>query len=259
MWRRPNRGVGKYTIFHIPNIKMKIRAGGPELSCETRRLIHTHASMSSPANTGIRAKRSVWKIAESVWAAEAAAVHRLRDTIDPVKFGECVTAIAQCQGRVLTCGCGTSAAAARKIAHSLCCIERPAVFLAPGDALHGGLGLAQPSDLAVLISKGGNTREIVSLLTPLRSKRVRIIAVTEEPSSTLGQAADLLLRVKVDREPDDFNMLATASTMAVVAVFDAICVALMRITGYTQERFAIIHPAGAVGDRLLAKAKRRPR
>jgi KpsF/GutQ family protein len=161
-------------------------------------------------------------------------------------------AIAQCQGRVITTGCGTSAAAARKIAHSLCCIERPAVFLAPGDALHGGLGLAQPSDLAILISKGGNTRELVSLLGPLQSKRVPIIGVTENPDSPVGRAANFLLRVKVEREPDEFNMLATASTMAVVAVFDAICVALMKVTGYTRDQFAVIHPGGAVGDRLLA-------
>src|SRR5271165_6157415 len=201
------------------------------------------------------AASEVWQTAESVWSVEASAVQRLNETIDPRSFTQCVHAIAQCQGRVLMSGCGTSAAAARKIAHSLCCIERPAAFLAPGDALHGGLGLAQPSDLAVLISKGGNTREMVSLLAPLKAKHVLIIAVTEDPASALGQAADFVLRVKVEREPDQFNMLATASTMAVVAVFDAICVALMKVTSYTQDRFAIIHPGGAVGERLLSGEK----
>ncbi|HZR21446.1 MAG TPA: SIS domain-containing protein [Verrucomicrobiae bacterium] len=201
------------------------------------------------------AASEAWQTAESVWSVEASAVQRLHQTIDPSSFRQCINALSQCQGRVLTSGCGTSAAAARKIAHSLCCIERPAVFLAPGDALHGGLGLAQPSDLAVLISKGGNTREIVSLLAPLKAKRVPIIAVTEDPASALGQAADFVLRVKVEREPDEFNMLATASTMAVVAVFDAICIALMKRTRYTQDRFAIIHPGGAVGERLLSGEK----
>jgi KpsF/GutQ family protein len=199
----------------------------------------------------------VWGTATAVWSAEAAAVRRLRETVDPPAFARCVNALARCRGRVLTSGCGTSAAAARKIAHSLCCIERPAVFLAPGDALHGGLGLAQPSDLAILISKGGNTREIVDLLAPLRAKRVPIIGVTENPDSAVGRAADVLLRVKVEREPDEFNLLATASTMAVVAVFDAICVALMKVTGYTRGQFAVIHPGGAVGERLLA-AERPP-
>jgi len=192
----------------------------------------------------------VWKTAESVWSAEAAAVLQLRETMDPRSLSQCVMAIARCRGRVLTSGCGTSAAAARKIAHSLCCVERPAIFLAPGDALHGGLGMAQPSDLVVLISKGGNTNEIVNLIAPLQSKDVRIIGVTENPDSAVGRAADFLLRIKVEREPDQFNMLATASTMAVVAVFDAICIALMKVTHYSRDRFAVIHPGGAVGARL---------
>lgn len=117
--------------------------------------------------------------------------------------------------------------------------------------MHGGLGLAQPADIAILISKGGNTREIVSLLPPLKAKQVLIIGVTENPDSAVGRAADLLLRVKVEREPDEFNMLATASTMAVIAVFDAICITLMKVTGYTKSQFAVIHPGGAVGERLL--------
>ena len=206
----------------------------------------------------------MWKTARSVWNAEADSVRRLRENIDSRVLAECVSAIARCQGRVLTAGCGTSAAAARKIAHSLCCIERPAVFLMPGDALHGGLGLAQPTDIAILVSKGGNTREIVDMLPPLKTKRVLIIGVTENPDSELGRSADLVLRVKVEREPDQFNMLATASTMAVLAMFDAICIALMKVTGYTQGQFAVIHPGGAVGERLTAgkgrsKATKKPR
>jgi KpsF/GutQ family protein len=162
-----------------------------------------------------------------------------------------VDALAHCRGRVLIAGCGTSAAAARKIAHSLCCIERPAAFLAPGDALHGGLGAVRRGDVVVLISKGGNTREIVQMLPALAAQRVLVIGVTEDPDSALGRAAGLLLRVRVPREPDPFNMLATASTLAVIAVFDAICIALMQVTGYTRQQFAVIHPGGAVGERLL--------
>jgi len=211
--------------------------------------------MPSRATTNAGLKRTVWKTARRVWDAEADGLRSLPATVDPEVFHQCVVEISRCRGRVLTAGCGTSAAAARKIAHSLCCVGRPAVFLAPGDALHGGLGLAQPADVAVLISKGGNTREIVSLIAPLQAKHVPIIGVTESPDSVLGRAAGMLLRVKVEREPDEFNMLATASTMAVIAVFDAICIALMEVTGYTRSQFALIHPGGAVGDRLLAGAR----
>jgi D-arabinose 5-phosphate isomerase GutQ len=141
-------------------------------------------SMPSPLKSNESLKQTVWEIAHTVWNPEAESLRSLRTTIDPEILNQCATEITKCQGRVLTAGCGTSAAAARKMAHSLCCVGRPAVFLAPGDALHGGLGLAQPADLAVLISKGGNTRGIVSLLTPLRAKHVSIIGVTENPILT---------------------------------------------------------------------------
>jgi len=103
----------------------------------------------------------------------------------------------------------------------------------------------------VLVSKGGMTREIVDMIPSLQAKHSLIIAVTENPESSVAKAADILLRVKVEREPDEFNMLATASTMAVVAVFDGICIALMKWTRYSRSQFAIIHPGGAVGQRLM--------
>jgi KpsF/GutQ family protein len=198
-----------------------------------------------------------WPTARQVWAAEAGALAALERIVDPAAFRCCVELLAGCRGRILTAGCGTSAAAARKIAHSLCCIERPAAFLSPGDAVHGGLGLVQPGDVVIAISKGGGTREIVNLLAAIQTKRARLIGVTERPDSALGRAADLCLRVQVEREPDEFNMLATASTLAVIAVFDAVCIALMRVTGYTREQFAVIHPGGAVGERLVVARKGR--
>jgi D-arabinose 5-phosphate isomerase GutQ len=117
------------------------------------------------------------------------------------------------------------------------------------------LGLVQPGDVVIAISKGGVTRELLNLVPASKTKQAFLIAVTENPDSPLARAADLLLRVKVEREPDPFNMLATASTLAVIAVFDAVCIALMHQTGYTREQFAVIHPGGAVGERLLDPAK----
>jgi D-arabinose 5-phosphate isomerase GutQ len=196
-----------------------------------------------------------WDLAQHVWASEAAAVAALPSILDPLTFRRCVEVLARCRGRILTAGCGTSAAAAKKLAHSLCCVERPAAFLAPGDAVHGGLGLVQPEDVVIAISKGGNTREIVNLLPAIKAKQAFLIGVTERSDSALGRASSLVLHVKVEREPDPFNMLATASTLAVIAVFDAVCIALMGVTGYTREQFAVIHPGGAVGDRLLGGTK----
>ena len=196
-----------------------------------------------------------WNTALRVWAAEAASLRRLARIVDPQAFHRGVEVLAACRGRVLTLGCGTSAAAAKKIAHSLCCIERPAAFLAPGDAAHGGLGLVQPDDVVIAISKGGNTREIINVIPAIQAKQAFLIGVTENGDSVLARQSDLLLKVSVAREPDAFNMLATASTLAVIALFDAMCIALMEVTGYTREQFALIHPGGAVGDRLLASTK----
>lgn len=204
----------------------------------------------SPVKIGTGAD-DVWAEACRVWAVEAATVARLSQTLEAAAVRRCVELLAACRGRILTAGCGTSAVAARKIAHSLCCIERPAAFLSPGDAVHGGLGLVQSDDVVIAISKGGATREIVNLIPGIKAKGATLVGVTENLESGLGRAADLVLRVKVEREPDAFNMLATASTQAVVAVFDAICIALMHVTGYTRQQFALIHPGGAVGDRLL--------
>jgi D-arabinose 5-phosphate isomerase GutQ len=195
----------------------------------------------------------VFRQACAVWGAEAEALRQLSEGVDPFALGQCVDVLAACSGRVLTAGVGTSAAAARKIAHSLCCIERPAAFLSPGDAVHGGLGLVRQEDVIIAISKGGNTREIVNLLEAVHQKGAFLVGVTEREDSALGAASDLWLRVRVAREPDPFNMLATASTLAVIAVFDAVCIALMQRTGYTRRQFAVIHPAGAVGDRLRRK------
>lgn len=189
-------------------------------------------------------------------SVEAGSIAGLANTISFDSVLAAVKMIGGCKGKTVTAGCGTSAAAARKIAHSLCCVERPACYLNPADAVHGALGLLQKEDILVLISKGGNTREILSMIPACRTKGAKLIGVTENAESVLARESDILLKIKVDREPCPFNMLATASTIAVIAVFDAICIALMHYTGYSREQFAVIHPGGAVGDRLLGKEEK---
>lgn len=195
----------------------------------------------------------MWNIARHVWTTGATALTALEDTIDPTVFTRVIDAIASCRGRIVTAGVGTSGAAAKKIAHSLSCVERPSFFLDPGDAIHGALGSVQKGDVAILISKGGETREILNIIEALETKNIFIIGVTEKPESILAKHSSLPLIIRVEKEADEFNMLATTSTMAVTVVFDAVCIALMRSTGYTREQFAVIHPGGAVGERLLAK------
>ena len=195
------------------------------------------------------------KIALRVWETAATEISRLAGSVDREAVARFVDAIAACRGRIVTTGCGTSAVAARKLAHSLSCIERPSFFLSPADAPHGALGAVQKGDLVVLVSKGGGTGELVGLLPSLGKKQVFIVTVTENEDSLLARESDLVLKVMVEREADPFNLLATTSTMAVVAVFDAVCIALMEHTGYTREQFAVIHPHGAVGEKLSGKGQ----
>ena len=188
-------------------------------------------------------------------AMEAESVRRLSEELDGQQVLDTARALMNCRGKVILSGCGTSAMAAKKIAHSLNCIEIPALFLTPSDAVHGGLGVLQEEDILILISKGGGTEELVRLIPACRAKKALLIGVSENPASVIAQNADIYLRVRVEQEPCRFNMLATASTLAVISMFDSICIALMQMTGYTREQFAVIHPAGAVGERLLNHRK----
>ena len=169
---------------------------------------------------------------------EADAIGKLTEVLDEKAVLETAKVLQNCKGKVILSGCGTSAMAAKKIAHSLCCIEIPALFLSPADAVHGGLGVLQED-------------ELVNLIPACRTKKAKLIGVSENPDSKIAQAADIYMKVKAEREPCRFNMLATSSTLAVISTFDAICIALMQMTGYTREQFAVIHPGGAVGERLL--------
>lgn len=187
----------------------------------------------------------------STWEIEAKAIEGLIKSIDQDVLMNIIELIGECKGKILVSGCGTSAAAAKKIAHSLCCIERPACFISPSDAVHGALGLLQKEDVLILVSKGGNTQELLNLIPACQTKGAKLIGISENPESVIAKQADIFFKVKVDKEPCPFNMLATASTLAVISAFDAICIALMFYTNYSKEQFAVIHPGGAVGTRLL--------
>lgn len=194
---------------------------------------------------------NIRKLITNTWETEAESIRALIQDIDIEKAEKAVKVLGDMKGKAIVAGCGTSGAAAKKIAHSLCCVERPAVFLSPADAVHGALGMLQKDDVLILITKGGNTQEIVNFIPACKAKKAYLIGLSENPDSVLAKNADLFIQVKVAKEPCPFNMLATASTMAVIALFDAICIALMDFTGYTREQFALIHPGGAVGERLL--------
>ena len=198
-------------------------------------------------------KSEVQAIASHVWETGIHELKRLSETTDWDALGSIVKKLAHRSGRIHVTGAGTSGVAAKKIAHTLSCVEAPAYYLNPADAVHGSLGSVQPGDVVIMISKGGKTRELIQLLPGLAQKQVSIIAVTEAKESPIAQQADDILLYHVEHEADSFDMLATTSTMIVIALFDAVCMAFMQYTGFTKQQFALIHPGGAVGERLNSK------
>lgn len=150
----------------------------------------------------------------------------------------------------VTSACGSSGFAAKKFAHSLCCVERPAKFVSPSEAVHGGMGALPRGGVLVLVTKGGKTDELLPLIPIARKKQARLIVVTACPDAPVAAAADAVLLLPDLPESDQYNMMSTASFAATTAIFDALMVGLMEETGYTPEDFALIHPGGAVGKRI---------
>lgn len=180
---------------------------------------------------------------------EAKAISDILEYMDFEAFGKAVDALAHCD-RIMTCASGSSGIAAKKFAHSLCCIERGAQFMPPCEAVHGGLGALKKDDVLVMVSRGGKTAELLPVISVCNKRGATLIAVTENMEGTLAKCADIILPLKIERESDKYNYMATASYVATIAIFDALLAALMEETDYKREMFALIHPGGAVGEML---------
>jgi D-arabinose 5-phosphate isomerase GutQ len=158
--------------------------------------------------------------------------------------------VLACAPRIACSGCGHSGIACAHFAHSLCCIERPARFLSPSEAVHGATGFLQKGDVLVLASRGGKTEELLPIGRIAKAKGATVIAVTEDLQSPLAAGADIVLAMRVTRECDKFNCQGTTSFVVLSAVFDALQTALIEEMDYQNEKFAVVHPGGAVGKRL---------
>ena len=180
---------------------------------------------------------------------ESKAIADIAGYLDIERFEAAVDVLSACS-KIITCASGSSGVAARKFAHSLCCIERNAQFLSPAEALHGGMGCIKKGDAVVMVSRGGHTAELLPIIDVCNIKGAILIAVTENMNSPLAEKAQIVVPLKIEKESDKYNVMATASFMAMVALFDAILVAVMEETEYNLEQFSLIHPGGAVGKRL---------
>ncbi|MCX2738634.1 KpsF/GutQ family sugar-phosphate isomerase [Pontibacter anaerobius] len=202
--------------------------------------------MNLPNNIALTAKK--------VLEAEAEAIARLADFIDE-RFEECVKAILQIKGRVVVTGIGKSANIAQKIVATLNSTGTPALFMHAADAIHGDLGMIQPEDFVICISKSGNTPEIKVLVPLLKRKGSKLAALVASTDSYLAQSADFILNAYVEREACPHNLAPTTSTTAALALGDALAVSLLEARGFSSSDFATLHPGGSLGKRLYLKVE----
>ena len=189
-------------------------------------------------------------LARKVLQTEADAILALIDRLDG-RFEQAVQILLDCRGRVLVTGMGKSGIICRKIAATLSSTGTPAFFLHPAEAVHGDLGALQSDDVILALSNSGETEELLRLLETIKRLGARMIAMTGDCRSTLGQAADVALDCHVSEEACPMNLVPTASTTAALALGDALAMTLFVAKGFRQEDFANIHPGGKIGKRLM--------
>ena len=164
-----------------------------------------------------------------------------------------INLLQQCDGRVIVTGMGKMGCIARKAAATFCSTGTPAVFLHPAEAAHGDLGILGANDVLMLLSNSGETREVLELLPSVARMNVKTIAITATQTSSLATQCDTAIETGVVTEADSIAVAPTNSTTVTLAICDALAVALMEQRGFTREQFAIFHPGGYLGRKLLIK------
>ena len=183
---------------------------------------------------------------------EADAVLKLKDRIDD-EFVAAVQCILDCPARVVVTGMGKSGHIGRKIAATLASTGTPAFFMHPAEAFHGDLGMVTENDVVIAISNSGESSEIVNILGIIRRIGAKIIAMCGRRESQLGRNSDYFIDIGVEKEACPLGLAPTASTTATLAMGDAMAIALMSVRNFTSQDFALFHPGGALGRRLLLK------
>ena len=197
-------------------------------------------------------KKETLQAVKEAYKIEAECIAEMLNYLDEEKFAEAVNLLKNAT-RIGTCGCGHSGIICQHMAHLMCCIERPARFISPAEAVHGATGFLQEGDVMIFASRGGKTKELLPLLDICKMKKVKVISVTENLESPLALGADGVIKQYVNRETDKYNSQGTTSTTALCMIFHALQTALIEETGFRNEQFALIHPGGAVGERLNKK------
>ncbi|MBQ9756102.1 MAG: SIS domain-containing protein [Clostridia bacterium] len=197
-------------------------------------------------------KKETLEMVRKAYEIESQCISTMLEYLDEEQFSKAVELLKNAP-RIGTSGCGHSGIICQHLAHLLCCIEQPARFISPAEAVHGATGFLQEGDVMVFASRGGKTKELLPILDICKAKGVKVITVTENLESPLALGADVVIKQYVNRETDRYNAQGTTSTTALCMIFHALQTALIEETGFKNEQFALIHPGGAVGERLNKK------
>ena len=189
------------------------------------------------------------KQALNVYEIESQCIKEMAEYFDEAVFSKAVELLKNAE-RIGCTGCGHSGIICQHFAHLMCCIERPAKFISPAEAVHGGTGFLQSGDVCVFASRGGKTKELLPILDICKTKGVKVITITENLDSPLAKDADVVLKQYVNRETDKYNCQGTTSSTSLAVIFHILQTILIEETDYKNEQFAVIHPGGAVGERL---------
>lgn len=217
----------------------------------------THEKNSTQHFDNAAATRAL-HLAQQTLQIEADAILALKARLssapdDP--FARATALLLGCSGRVVVSGMGKSGHIARKIAATLASTGTPAMFVHPGEAAHGDLGMVTEADAVIAISNSGESEELLAIVPVIKRLGAKLISMTGRPESSLSQLADVHLDIGVEREACPLNLAPTASTTATLAMGDALAVALLDARGFREEDFARSHPGGALGRRLLTHVR----
>lgn len=190
--------------------------------------------------------------AKEIFDAEIRELEKLRDTID-TSFNQVIEVLHACQGKVVMMGIGKTGIIAHKMAASFASTGTPSIFVNAAEAVHGDLGMLSANDVAILVSNSGATNEILNIIDPLRRLGCTIVAMTGNLDSPLAQRADYALSIHVDTEACPLGLAPTTSTTATLLMGDALMVCLMEMQQFKAENFALYHPGGALGRKLLGR------
>jgi len=188
--------------------------------------------------------------AQKVLKTEAESILELIESIDDA-FVRAVGAISRCKGKVVLTGIGKSGLVAKKIASTLASTGTPAFFMHPAEGIHGDLGMLSPKDIIIILSNSGETEEILQIVPLLKRMGLKMIMITGNVKSTLASRGDLIINTSVKEEACPWNLVPTSSTTAALAMGDALAIAVLEKRGFREEEFAMLHPGGILGKRLL--------